>query len=109
MLFPVDRPVYTKIRDEVPVKYGIDAIAKNSLIADGCIIEGDVENSILFRGVVVKPGAKVKNSIIMQGTVIGAKCEANYVIADKNVVLGDYRVVTGTMDYPVYLAKNSRV
>lgn len=109
VLFPVDRPVYTKIRDEVPVKYGIDAIAKNSLIADGCIIEGDVENSILFRGVVVKPGAKVKNSIIMQGTVIGAKCEANYVIADKNVVLGDYRVVTGTMDYPVYLAKNSRV
>lgn len=109
VLFPADRPVYTKIRDEVPVKYGIDAIAKNSLIADGCIIEGNVENSILFRGVVVKPGAKVKNSIIMQGTVIGSKCEANYVIADKNVVLNDYRVVTGTMDYPVYLAKNSRV
>ena len=109
VLFPADRPVYTKIRDEVPVKYGIDAIAKNSLIADGCIIEGDVENCILFRGVIVKAGAKVKNSIIMQGTVIGSKCEVNHVIADKNVVFNDYRVVTGTIDYPVYLAKNSRV
>ncbi len=109
VLFPADRPVYTKIRDEVPVKYGIDAVAKNSLIADGCIIEGDVENSILFRGVIVKPGAKIKNSIVMQGTVVGSKCEVNYVIADKNVVINDYRVVTGTMDYPVYLAKNSRV
>ncbi len=109
VLFPVGRPVYTKIRDEVPVKYGIDAVAKNSLIADGCIIEGDVENSILFRGVIVKPGAKIKNSIIMQGTVVGSKCEVNHVIADKNVVINDYRVVTGTIDYPVYLAKNSRV
>lgn len=109
VLFPVDRPVYTKIRDEVPVKYGIDAIAKNSLIADGCIIDGDVENCILFRGVIVKAGAKVKNSIIMQSTVIGSKCEVSNVIADKNVVFNDYRVVTGTIDYPVYLAKNSRV
>jgi len=109
VLFPADRPVYTKIRDEVPVKYGIDAIAKNSLIADGCIIEGEVENCILFRGVVVKAGAKVKNSIIMQGAVIGSKCEVNNVIADKNVVFNDYRVVTGTIDYPVYLAKGSRV
>lgn len=109
VLFPPDRPVYTKIRDEVPVKYGIDAVARNSLIADGCIVEGNVENSILFRGVIVKPGAHVKNSILMQGTVVGSKCEINYAIADKNVVLGDYRVVTGTMDYPVYIAKNSRV
>lgn len=109
VLFPADRPVYTKIRDEVPVKYGIDAITKNSLIADGCIIEGDVENCILFRGVIVKPGARVKNSIIMQGSVIGSKCEVSHVIADKNVVFNDYRVVTGTIDYPVYLAKGSRV
>ena len=109
VLFPADRPVYTKIRDEVPVKYGIDAVTKNSLIADGCIIEGDVENCILFRGVIVKPGARVKNSIIMQGSVIGSKCEVSHVIADKNVVFNDYRVVTGTIDYPVYLAKGSRV
>ncbi len=109
VLFPVDRPVYTKIRDEVPVKYGIDAVTKNSLIADGCIIEGNVENCILFRGVIVKPGARVKNSIIMQGSVIGSKCEVSHVIADKNVVFNDYRVVTGTIDYPVYLAKGSRV
>lgn len=109
VLFPPDQPVYTKIRDEVPVKYGIDAIAKNSVIADGCIIEGEVENCILFRGVRIRPGAKVKNSIIMQDTVIGSKSEVNYVIADKNVVLNDYRVVTGTIDYPVYLAKNARV
>lgn len=56
-LFPPERPVYTKVRDEVPVKYGINAKAKNAVIADGCVIEGTVENSIIFRGVKIGRGA----------------------------------------------------
>ena len=109
ILFPAERAVYTKIRDEVPVKYGIDAIVRNSLIADGCVIDGEVDNCILFRGVHVKEGAMVKNSIIMQGAVIGQKCEVNYTIADKNVTFSDYRSVTGTPSYPVFIAKNAVV
>lgn len=109
ILFPAERAVYTKIRDEVPVKYGIDANVRNSLIADGCIIDGEVENCILFRGVHVKEGAKVKNSIIMQGAVIGQKCEINYTIADKNVTFSDYRSMNGTPGYPVFVAKNAVV
>lgn len=109
ILFPPERAVYTKIRDEVPVKYGIDAIVRNSLIADGCIVEGQVENSILFRGVHVREGAVVKNSIIMQGAVVGQKCEINYAIADKNVLFTDYRGVSGSVNYPAFVEKDTLV
>lgn len=59
-LFPMDRPVYTRVQDEVPVKYGLSAAVSNSLVADGCIIEGRVENCIVFRGARIGHGAVVK-------------------------------------------------
>ncbi len=108
-LFPEKRPVYTKIRDEVPAKYGLDATARNSLVADGCIIEGDVENSILFRGVHVQKGAKIRNSILMQGTKVGCKCIVQYAITDKDVTIKDYRMLNGSADYPVFVAKGGVV
>ena len=108
-LFNLDDPIYTKVRDEAPAKYGLDAAVKNSMIADGCIIEGTVENSVLFRGVKVGKGAVVKNCILMQDTEIGDKCELNYVIADKNVVVGNYRSIGGTLDYPVFVNKGAAV
>ncbi|MBQ3841568.1 MAG: glucose-1-phosphate adenylyltransferase subunit GlgD [Ruminiclostridium sp.] len=108
-LFNLDDPIYTKVRDEAPAKYGLDAAVKNSIIADGCIVEGTVENSVLFRGVKVGKGAVVKNCILMQDTEIGDKCELNYVIADKNVVVGNYRSIGGTIDYPVFVNKGSTV
>lgn len=108
-LFNLDDPIYTKVRDEAPAKYGIEASAKSSLIADGCIIEGTVENSVLFRGVKIGKGAVVKNCILMQDTVVGDKCELNYVIADKNVKVGNYKSFGGTIDYPVFINKDSAV
>jgi glucose-1-phosphate adenylyltransferase len=108
-VFKAERPIYTKIRDEAPAKYGLEACVTNSLIADGCVIEGSVENCVLFRGVKVKKGAVVKNSIIMRDSVINEKCEMNYVIADKVVKVGSYRTLLGTQDYPVFVAKNSSV
>ena len=108
-LFNLDDPIYTKVRDEAPAKYGLESSAKSSLVADGCIIEGTVENSILFRGVKVGKGAVVKNCILMQNTEVGDKCELNYVIADKNVVIGNYRSIGGTIDYPVFVNKGSNV
>ena len=82
-LFLPKTPIYTKVRDNAPTKYGIDSSAKNSLIADGCLIEGEVENSVIFRGVRIAKGAKVKNSIIMQDTVVGANSDVRYIITDK--------------------------
>ncbi|MDD2955706.1 MAG: glucose-1-phosphate adenylyltransferase subunit GlgD [Oscillospiraceae bacterium] len=108
-LFPPLRPVRTKVRDEVPVKYGLAAKVTNSLLADGCIIEGEVENSILFRGVKVGRGAKIKNCILMQGTVIGDGASMDYVVADKDVTVRDTRTLMGYVTYPLYIAKGSMV
>ena len=70
-LFPTERPVYTKVRDEAPVRYAMDCQVHRCIVADGCIIEGEVENCVLFRGVKVSKGAKVKNCVLMQGDHCG--------------------------------------
>ena len=104
-LFPAGKPVYTKISDRVPAKYGVSASVKNSLIADGCKIYGEVENCILFRGVTVSKGAKVSNSIIMQNTFIGENADVECVIADKDVQVGVRKKLCGAENYPVYIGK----
>jgi glucose-1-phosphate adenylyltransferase len=109
ILFPQRRPIYTKIKDEAPATYGLESEVSNSLIADGCIIEGKVENCVLFRGAKIGKGAMVKNSILMQDCVIGDKCELNYVITDKDVTVGGYRSLFGTEDYPVFVSKGASV
>ena len=83
------RAIYTKVRDSAPTKYGNDAIVKNSLIADGCIIDGVVENSIIFRGTKVQKGAVVRDSILMQDTFITEGALIERVITDKNVRIVD--------------------
>lgn len=108
-IFLPEAPIYTKVRDEVPVKYGLDSKVKNSLIADGCIIEGEVENCILFRGVTIGKGASVKNSIIMQGTSIGQGSTVNYTITDKDVTIEENRSLQGSDKYPVYINKGATV
>lgn len=84
-LFSKQFPVYTKERDDMPTLYGPESTSKNSLVADGCIIDGTVENCIIFKGTKIAKGAVVKNSILMQDTVIGENTNLNYVISDKNV------------------------
>ncbi|NLO45570.1 MAG: glucose-1-phosphate adenylyltransferase subunit GlgD [Clostridiales bacterium] len=105
MLFSKKRPVLTKLRDEMPVIYGLGSKAKNSLIADGCIIDGEVENSILFRGARVRKGASVKNSIIMQGTYIGENVRLDSVVIDKSTVIKPGKSLCGDENYPVYIGK----
>ncbi|MBQ8296515.1 MAG: glucose-1-phosphate adenylyltransferase subunit GlgD [Ruminococcus sp.] len=108
-LFTKDMPIYTKVGDNGPAKYGIEASVKNSLIADGCIIEGTVENSILFRGVKVGKGTVVKDSVILQGTEIGNNCNVVSVITDKNVVISNGKNSTGSETYPLYISKNAKI
>ena len=104
-----DRDIYTKVRDSAPSKYGEGAVVKNSLISDGCEIEGIVENSILFRGVKVGKGAVVRNSIIMQDNIIGAKTTLDCVITDKNVVVSDRKTLGGCPTLPYYIPKGTRL
>lgn len=104
-LFNTDHPVYTKVRDDMPSIYAIGSNVKNSLIADGCIIEGTVENSILFRGVRVEKGAAIRNSIVMQGGLIAQNSSINYVIADKSVVIKPNKTLSGAENYQLYIGK----
>ena len=99
------RDIYTKVRDSAPSKYMNGCAVKNSLISDGCYIEGTVENSILFRGVKVGKGSVVKNSVLMQDTVVGSSVRLDCVITDKNVVIRDRRNLAGCEELPYYIAK----
>jgi glucose-1-phosphate adenylyltransferase len=98
--------IYTKVKDEAPAKFNEEAEVKNSIIADGCIIEGTVENSVLFRGVTVKKGAVVKDSIIMQGSIIEENSSLSYAILDKSVILSKGRCLKGEENWPIIIGKN---
>lgn len=102
-------PVYTKIRDDNPTRYAVGSHAKNVMAADGCVIEGEVENSILFRGVKVGKGAKVRNCVLMQDTVIETGATVEYAITDKNVHVSAYKELKGTESFPVFVEKRKTV
>ena len=108
-LFNPKHPIYTKVKDEVSAKYGENAVVRNSMLADGCQIDGTVENSIVFRGVSVKKGTVVKNSILMQGVSIGENCVMDHVILDKGVVVREGRTLTGYDGFPIILKKGTTI
>jgi glucose-1-phosphate adenylyltransferase len=108
-LFNRSNPIHTKVWDNVPTHYSKDCNVKNSLIADGCMIMGSVENSILFRGVHVAEGACVKNSILMQGSVVNRNAKLSFVITDKSVTVTPNKTLYGDASYPIYLDKNITV
>lgn len=101
--------IYTKIRDDNPTRYINGSKARNIMAADGCVIEGDVENSVLFRGVKIGKGAKVRNCVLMQDTVVEAGADIEYVISDKNVTITEGKQVKGTDTFPVFIAKHQIV
>ena len=103
------RPVYTKLRNSAPTRYTEGAVVRNSYVADGCVIEGTVENSILFRGVQVGKGTVVKNCILLQDTFTGNNVTLNCVISDKNVVIRDGRMLSGHESMPFFIPKGSMV
>lgn len=104
-----EKPVFTKVKDSFPTLYKDGCYVRNSLIADGCKIEGHVENSIISRGVRVEHSAVVKNSIIMQNTDIQSGARVEHVISDKDVIVREGREVIGHEKYPLLLAKKSIV
>ena len=102
-------PIYTKIRDDNPTRYIDGAKVKNTMAADGCVIEGEVENCVLFRGVKIAKGAVVKNCVLMQDTVVESGANMDYVITDKNVVISAGKELKGNDSFPVYIPKFHKV
>jgi glucose-1-phosphate adenylyltransferase len=97
------RPIVTKVKDSAPTKYGPEAKVCNSLIADGAQIDGEVRNSIIFRGVKIKKGSLVENSVVMQDTTVGECVRLNYAVLDKNVYINDGRMLSGYITHPFYV------
>lgn len=102
-LFDKNHPIYTKIRDDNPTRYIGRAKVKNAMVADGCVIEGEVENCILFRGVKIGKGAVVRNSILMQDTVVAGNADIEYVITDKEVTISAGKELKGNDSFPIFV------
>ena len=108
-LFGGNHPVFTRVRDRVPSYYGENCEVEDSIVADGCIIEGEVEESVLFRDVTVCEGAEVENCVIMNNTVIGEGAELKYVILDKDVTVRPGARLIGTENNPIIITRGETV
>ena len=108
-IFGGAHPIYTKVRDRVPTYYGEDCEVEDSLIADGCMIDGEVEDSILFREVSVAKDAEVENCIIFNDAVIGEGAELKYAILDKNVTVTPGAKLIGTKKNPIIVKRGETV
>ncbi|MBM7692994.1 glucose-1-phosphate adenylyltransferase [Peribacillus deserti] len=106
-LFKESQPIFTKVKDEPPTKYTKNSNVTNSMIANGCVIEGHVENSIISRSVKIGKGSVVKNCIIMQKSIIGENCVLDSVILDKDVRIEDGVHLTGGSDEPIVIKKGA--
>jgi glucose-1-phosphate adenylyltransferase len=99
--------IYTKVKDEPPTKYTDSARVVNSLVANGCVINGEVENSIIFRSVIIKQGAVVRNSIVMQNSIIEEDTLIRNVILDKSVRITKGKQLKGDANYPIVIEKKA--
>lgn len=104
-----ERPIFTNVHNTAPARYGECAEVKRSMIADGCTVEGTVENSILFRGVKIGKGSVVRNSILLGGTVVGKNVVLDAVVADKDTVISDGRRLAGCEELPYFIPKKKRL
>ena len=108
-LFGANHPVFTKVRDRVPTYYGESCEVENCLIADGCMIEGEAEDSVLFRNVTICEGAEVEDCVIMNDTVVGEGSELKYVILDKDVTVRPNSKLIGTKKNPIIIKRGETV
>ena len=109
LLWKKDLPIFTKVNNSYPTVHTKYAEVKNSMIADECVIEGTVINSVLFRGVKVGRNAVIKNSVLFHGTEIKANAEVNCIVTDKNVVISEGVNLSGSDSIPFYIPKNKKV
>ena len=108
-LFGRNHPIFTKVRDRVPSYYGEGCEVENCLVADGCFLEGEAEDSVLFRQVTIGQGAEIENCVIMNDAVIGENCNLKYVILDKNVTVTPGTDLIGSKTKPIVIKRGETV
>ena len=108
-LFYSDTPILTRVKNSVPTVYGFDGKVTDSLIADGCVINGELHNCIVFRDVTIEKGAVLNNCIIMQNTTVKSGARLNCVISDKDVVIEENHILSGYQTYPFVISKGQHV
>lgn len=108
-LFLDDKRVLTKVKDKIPTRYLFGADVSSSMIADGCVIDGKVSNSILSRGVKIEKGAVVEDCIVMQNSVISANVHLRCCIIDKDCVILSNRELVGQPDFPIVVGKRRTI
>ena len=101
--------IFTKSKDEAPTKYFNGSKVNNSLVANGCILKGKIDKSIISRRVTVEEGAEIKNCIIFQNCKIKKGCKLTNVIVDKNTIISENTVLAGDEEFPVVIEKKIRL
>ncbi len=109
LLWRKEAPIFTRVHNSAPVAYKSGAVVKDSMIADHCVIEGTVINSVIFRGVHIERGAVVKDSVLFSGTYVGKNASLNCVVTDKDVFISEGVNLSGNGNMPFYIQKNRKV
>ncbi len=108
-LFHTDWPVYTRTNDSCPTQYYTGVSVKNSMVSNGCLVEGDIENSVIGRGAMIKKGAVVKNCVILPGAMIGEDVHIENVVVDKKARIVRKKELLGLVDNPLYVKRNDKI
>lgn len=106
-IFKKEWPIYTRTNDSEPTVYTKDASIKNSIVANGCIIKGHIENCVIGRDVVIGKGAVIKDSIIMADTTISDNTEISYAILDKHVKVQKSKKLNGKKNNVIYIGRDN--
>ncbi len=109
LLWRKEAPIFTRVHNSAPVVYKSGSVVKDSMIADQCVIEGTVINSVIFRGVHIERGAVVKDSVLFSGTYVGKNASLNCVVTDKDVFISEGVILSGNGNMPFYIQKNRKV
>ncbi|MFX3617174.1 MAG: glucose-1-phosphate adenylyltransferase subunit GlgD [Sporolactobacillus sp.] len=99
--------IHTKVKNEVPTYYSRTSSVSDSLVANGCLLKGEIVHSIVFRNVTIEKNALINSSVIMQGSYVGTGAELHYVILDKQVRIEPNTKLIGTKEKPIVIEKNS--
>ena len=102
-LFYDGKPIYTKVKDEPPTHYTESSLVSNSIIANGCLIEGEVKNCVISRRVFVAKNSKLENCVILQNSVIGQNASLENLIADKGTEIKEGKKYNGSNVWPLVM------
>ena len=109
LLWKKETPIFTRVHNSAPTMHSASAKVENSLIADECVIEGTVINSVIFRDVTIEKGAVVKDCVLFHGTHVCKNASLNCIVADKDVVVSSGVTLSGNENMPFYIQKGRKI